>query len=164
MPPIIDPEKCNNCGLCKEKCPTQGAIIESITRHNNPAYAIDPLKCEYILGNEKEAHCVAACPEGAINIDEQKDTWAFEADGLVVATGYEPFDPAQNKRFSFHRYKNMVTAIDLEKILRNGFAYEEGGSVYFNVEKYNRDNDYGKLSGRKIEDLIKRIEYNRSKN
>jgi cysteinyl-tRNA synthetase len=42
----------------------------------------------------------------------------------------------------------------VEKILENGFAYEKGGSVYFNVEKYNRDHQYGKLSGRKIEDLI----------
>ena len=42
----------------------------------------------------------------------------------------------------------------VEKILENGFAYEKGGSVYFDVEKYNREHRYGKLSGRKIEDLI----------
>ncbi len=42
----------------------------------------------------------------------------------------------------------------VEKILENGYAYEKGGSVYFDVEKYNKDHDYGKLSGRKIEDLI----------
>jgi cysteinyl-tRNA synthetase len=42
----------------------------------------------------------------------------------------------------------------VEKILENGFAYEKGGSVYFDVGKYNRNNHYGKLSGRKIEDLI----------
>jgi len=42
----------------------------------------------------------------------------------------------------------------VEKILENGFAYEKAGSVYFDVEKYNRNNNYGKLSGRKIEDLI----------
>ncbi len=42
----------------------------------------------------------------------------------------------------------------VEKILENGFAYERGGSVYFDVERYNRDHQYGKLSGRKIEELI----------
>ena len=42
----------------------------------------------------------------------------------------------------------------VEKILEKGFAYEKGGSVYFDVEKYNRKFHYGKLSGRKIEDLI----------
>jgi cysteinyl-tRNA synthetase len=42
----------------------------------------------------------------------------------------------------------------VEKILENGFAYEKKGSVYFDVEKYARDHQYGKLSGRKIEDLL----------
>jgi cysteinyl-tRNA synthetase len=42
----------------------------------------------------------------------------------------------------------------VEKILENGYAYEKGGSVYFDVERYNMDHHYGKLSGRKIEDLI----------
>ena len=40
-----------------------------------------------------------------------------------------------------------------EEILKNGFAYESNGSVYFDVEKYAESNHYGKLSGRKIEDL-----------
>ncbi|GHA73962.1 cysteine--tRNA ligase [Pontibacter akesuensis] len=42
----------------------------------------------------------------------------------------------------------------IQEILDNGFAYEVNGSVYFDVEKYNKDNNYGKLSGRNIEDLI----------
>lgn len=40
-----------------------------------------------------------------------------------------------------------------QKILDNGFAYESNGSVYFDVEKYAQSHHYGKLSGRKIEDL-----------
>lgn len=42
----------------------------------------------------------------------------------------------------------------VEKILAKGYAYEAGGSVYFDVEKYSRDHHYGKLSGRKIDDLL----------
>ena len=42
----------------------------------------------------------------------------------------------------------------VKQILDNGYAYESEGSVYFDVEKYNKDYHYGKLSGRKIEDLI----------
>jgi len=42
----------------------------------------------------------------------------------------------------------------VEKILDNGFAYEKKGSVYFDVQKYARNHQYGKLSGRKIEDLL----------
>tara|TARA_R110002096_G_scaffold436050_1_gene666131 strand:- start:70609 stop:72090 length:1482 start_codon:yes stop_codon:yes gene_type:complete len=42
----------------------------------------------------------------------------------------------------------------IEKIMDEGFAYEVNGSVYFDVEKYNSTHDYGKLSGRKIDELI----------
>ena len=41
----------------------------------------------------------------------------------------------------------------IKKILDNGFAYQSGGSVYFDVEAYSKKFNYGKLSGRKIEDL-----------
>jgi cysteinyl-tRNA synthetase len=40
-----------------------------------------------------------------------------------------------------------------ENLLENGFAYVSNGSVYFDVEKYSASHHYGKLSGRKIEDL-----------
>jgi cysteinyl-tRNA synthetase len=42
----------------------------------------------------------------------------------------------------------------IQKIIDNGYAYESNGSVYFDVLKYSKSNDYGKLSGRIIEDLI----------
>jgi len=42
----------------------------------------------------------------------------------------------------------------IEKIIENGFAYEANGSVYFDVINYSKSHDYGKLSGRVIEDMI----------
>ncbi len=50
---------------------------------------------------------------------------------------------------------HIIEQIELIKtILDNGYAYESEGSVYFDVEKYSKDYDYGKLSGRKLEDLL----------
>lgn len=42
----------------------------------------------------------------------------------------------------------------IESILKSGMAYESNGSIYFDVEKYNKKHHYGKLSGRVLEDLI----------
>ena len=50
---------------------------------------------------------------------------------------------------------HLIEQIEMvQEIIKNGFAYEAGGSVYFDVEKYHDKFHYGKLSGRKIEDLI----------
>ena len=41
----------------------------------------------------------------------------------------------------------------IEKIMENGFAYEVNGSVYFDVQTYQKSFNYGSLSGRKVEEL-----------
>lgn len=42
----------------------------------------------------------------------------------------------------------------VKQILANGYAYEADGTVYFNVEKYNKEFPYGQLTNRNLEDLI----------
>jgi len=42
----------------------------------------------------------------------------------------------------------------IKTIIDKGLAYKVNGNVYFDVIKYNKKHHYGKLSGRKIEDLI----------
>ena len=42
----------------------------------------------------------------------------------------------------------------VKQIMANGYAYESNGSVYFDIEKYNKDHRYGILSGRNLDDVI----------
>ncbi|TKC01036.1 cysteine--tRNA ligase [Pedobacter cryophilus] len=50
---------------------------------------------------------------------------------------------------------HIIEQIELVKtILAKGFAYETNGTVYFDVEKYNQNQDYGVLNNRKLEDLM----------
>ena len=50
---------------------------------------------------------------------------------------------------------HIIEQIEIIKdILDKGYAYEINGSVYFNVPKFNETHNYGKLSGRKLEDMI----------
>ncbi len=50
---------------------------------------------------------------------------------------------------------HIIEQIELTKlILEKGYAYEVDGSIYFDVEKYNKSQDYGILSGRNLEDLL----------
>lgn len=59
--------------------------------------------------------------------------------------------PSIEPRASGHIIEQMAV---IDKLLENGFAYESNGSVYFDVEAYSKQYNYGKLSGRKIEELM----------
>ena len=83
----------------------------------------------------------------------------------------EPMEIAERYARSYHQSMDQMNILrpDIEprasghiieqqqmakKILENDFAYIRNGSVYFDVEKYNRMHNYGKLSGRNLEDLM----------
>ena len=54
-----------------------------------------------------------------------------------------------------HASGHIIEQIEfVKKIIDAGYAYESEGSVYFDVEKYNKDFHYGKLSGRNIDELL----------
>lgn len=54
-----------------------------------------------------------------------------------------------------HASGHIIEQIEsIKKILEAGYAYVSDGSVYFDVEKYNKDFDYGILSHRNIEEML----------
>ena len=59
--------------------------------------------------------------------------------------------PSIEPRASGHKIEQIEF---VKKILDAGYAYEINGSVYFDIEKYKREYNYGKLSGRVLDDLL----------
>lgn len=59
--------------------------------------------------------------------------------------------PSIEPRASGHIIEQIALA---KKILDNGYAYVSNGSVYFDVEKYAAHHNYGRLSGRNIDDIL----------
>ena len=54
-----------------------------------------------------------------------------------------------------HASGHIIEQIQLvREILDNGYAYESQGSIYFDVNKYNQKYNYGKLSGRNLDDVL----------
>jgi cysteinyl-tRNA synthetase len=54
-----------------------------------------------------------------------------------------------------HASAHIIEQIEfIKNILDKGYAYESNGSVYFDVEKYNKKYHYGKLSGRNVDELL----------
>lgn len=89
----------------------------------------------------------------------------------AVLEKLEPMELVQKYTNLFHwamlQFNNIPPSIEptatghiveqiemIKKLIDEGYAYERNGSVYFDVKKYAANYDYGKLSGRKIEDLL----------
>jgi cysteinyl-tRNA synthetase len=83
----------------------------------------------------------------------------------------EPMEVVQQYTVDFHEILNLFNFLPpsieptatghiieqieiVKKIMDNGLAYEVNGSVYFDVVKYNKTNNYGILSGRNIDDML----------
>ena len=83
----------------------------------------------------------------------------------------EPMEVVQFYTISYHKAMDALNCLPpsiepratghiieqiemVQKILKNGFAYEVNSSVYLDVNKYNESYPYGTLSGRNIEDTL----------
>ena len=115
-PKYINAQKCTACGVCLHQCPQEGAIIQGVSRNHSPFFAINEKECLY-LADQSCRRCQEACPEKAIALDARADRFVCEADAIVLATGFETFNP-QNKPYGYGVFKNVVTNMELEDILR----------------------------------------------
>ncbi len=86
----------------------------------------------------------------------------------------EQLEPMEIAQYYTNRYHDAMKALNVlppsiephatghiieqeelvKEILANGYAYESNGSIYFDIEKYNKDHKYGILSGRNLDDVI----------
>lgn len=83
----------------------------------------------------------------------------------------EPMEIVQKYTLGFHQVMDMFNCLPpsieptatghiaeqieiTKQILANGYAYEVNGTIYFDVEKYNKEQPYGILTNRKMEDLL----------
>ena len=61
--------------------------------------------------------CVKACPAGAINFDLREEVRHVDVGSVIVATGFELFDASQKPTFGFGRFPNVITAMQMDRIL-----------------------------------------------
>jgi len=115
-PLYIDPQKCTNCGLCFDRCPVDRAILQGFSKNNHPFYAVNKERCLYFK-DQSCTICKDECPEIAIGLDKKASEHTIEADAVLIATGFQPFDP-KDKPYGYERFKNVVTGLELERMLK----------------------------------------------
>ena len=103
--------------------------------------------------------------------NEEEDTGEDKITKKARQENIEPMEVVQRYMNNFHSSMRLLNNLEpdiepratghiieqqeiIRLLLEKGFAYEVNGSVYFDVEKYNKSYKYGILSGRILEDLI----------
>jgi len=124
----VDENKCTGCGACDEKCPTMvlDAFNEGLgTRRAVYAYfaqgipstrTIDPDHCRQLKG-KKCGICAKICQADAINFDQKDRMMELNFGAVILAAGYDVFDPSLIPEYRYREIPNVVTAMEFERLL-----------------------------------------------
>ena len=128
-PRYVDMDKCIACGECAAKCP-QGANSEHDAATGKRKaiyikyvqavplkYQIDADNCIRFKKDEACGLCEKVCPAGAINFSDTQKNHDINVGAIVLAPGFETFDPAKVDLWGYGRYPNVVTSIQFERLL-----------------------------------------------
>lgn len=127
-PRYVNPERCTCCKKCEEVCPVRVPNEFNLGLDERPAiylpfpeaiprcYTIDSEHCLYLQKGEC-GRCREICPEGAVQFEEVGMEFEVKIGTIIVATGYDPFDPALKPELGYGVYKNVITGLQLERLL-----------------------------------------------
>ena len=127
-PRYVLEDKCTGCTTCFEYCPVQVpdpynqnlSLSKAIHIHFSQAVPlisyIDPETCLY-LQDEKCNICVGVCKQHAIDLHQKPEKLEVEVAAVVLAPGYEIFDPAVRGDYGYGKMKNVVTSLEFERML-----------------------------------------------
>jgi heterodisulfide reductase subunit A-like polyferredoxin len=101
LPMMIDWRRCSECGRCREACPA--GVIEKAAGWS---YVVTE-------GCTECGKCVEACGLNAVVPAESR---LVEADCIVVATGFTPYNPAANRRWGYPGGPRILTGSELEEL------------------------------------------------
>lgn len=117
-PTFIDRNKCIGCqacvGVCPEKC-----IVKPKAALWPAVPVIDYPSCRRNFG-KKCSVCEQICPVEAINMGQKSSESKIDVDSVVIATGYEPYNPAVNASYGYGTAANIITGIEAERQLATG--------------------------------------------
>jgi len=134
---------CSTCGACVSVCPTDAIKVSffsdkkitpilsefdeglktrpaiyftsPIAVPNKPV--IDEKNCMYYNNDGACQVCDKVCEPDAIRYDEKEREVEVEVDTIIVATGYDTFDATKKKAYGYGRYENVVTGLQMERII-----------------------------------------------
>ena len=132
-PRYVDMEKCVGCGVCAEACRLHGRILDEFDMNLSKRsaiyvpfpqavplkYCIDPNKCLMLKVGKCGDHplCKEACDRDAIDFNQKEEVVDVEVGTIVVATGYDLFDPLTKPEYGYGASENVITGLEFERLV-----------------------------------------------
>lgn len=127
-PKYVDETKCNACGECAKACPVQvpsefnaafeprKAIYMPFPQAVPSVYAVDEKSClglsPLICGK-----CLEVCEPKAMIPQQKPEEIELKVGAIVVATGFEEFNPSGMAEYGYGAYDNVITALEFERLI-----------------------------------------------
>jgi heterodisulfide reductase subunit A len=122
-PRYVINELCTGCGDCAKVCPIEvpnefdgnlgprKAIYIPFPQAVPQTYTVDIDHCIECY------KCVDACEPRAIDLAQNTQEVEIDVGTIIVSTGFDPFDPSAKEEYGFGIYENVITGLELERIL-----------------------------------------------
>ena len=133
-PRYINEDRCTGCTSCVEYCPlmvadpfNQGlSTAKAIHIYFAQAIPLTPYITESCLYIEdgKCTICQAACKNDAVNLNQKEESLKIKVGAVILAPGYEVFDPGIRGDYGYGKYENVVTSLEFERLLCATGPYE----------------------------------------
>jgi len=144
----VDISTCIGCGSCSAKCPGKApsefdsgislrkAIYIPFPQAVPNKYLIDADSCIWVQSDgEKCGICVKFCPvNDCINLDAKDEEVEITVGNIIVATGFKTFDPNRAEQFGYGKYPNVLTSLELERLI-NAAGPTEGKITFRTQDK-----------------------------
>jgi heterodisulfide reductase subunit A len=125
---FVNEEKCVNCGDCAAKCPVKvpdefdmelrkrEAIYPYYLQGVPAVMTIDRENCLYLTRRVFRI-CEKFCDSEAIDLEQKDRDVTLHVGAIIVATGFDPFDPSGIPQYGYKRYRNVIISLEYERLI-----------------------------------------------
>jgi len=125
---FVEESKCTGCGACTEKCPvlvaddfnvglsSRHAVYSYFAQGIPSTHTIDAQYCRQ-KNDKKCGICVKMCQAEAINFDQEDRVIEINIGAVIIASGYEVFNPNKIPEYGYKKIPNVITALEFERLL-----------------------------------------------
>lgn len=126
---FVNMDKCTGCGVCGQKCPVEAIDVfneglakvkATSVKYPQAVPLVYAINKDYCIGC---GVCEGVCKANAVEYDLEDQEVELNVGAIILAPGFDEFVPAENNKYGYGKFKNVVTSIEFERILSASGPY-----------------------------------------